>query len=209
MKYCIKCGKELLDESATCPGCGCPCGENQLSDKAGEEATVDVKKKHKAMLVVIIVASVVVAILLGLAGYIFLRPTPKVEIDDIKQYDAVSALFKFGYPDKMEQDEFQYSNVDICGIKTKRMSLYFDENTYALYLKFSSEDDRASFERKIRMSDDWESDYWSASDMSFSRCTYTNTEEKIEFSVYYYSDNYEDPFPDVENDYIFIQRIRK
>lgn len=24
MKYCTKCGKELLDEAVICPGCGCP-----------------------------------------------------------------------------------------------------------------------------------------------------------------------------------------
>ena len=26
MKYCSHCGKELLDESVICPGCGCPTG---------------------------------------------------------------------------------------------------------------------------------------------------------------------------------------
>lgn len=24
MKYCSKCGKELMDEAVVCPGCGCP-----------------------------------------------------------------------------------------------------------------------------------------------------------------------------------------
>ena len=26
MKYCQKCGKELMDEAVVCPGCGCPQG---------------------------------------------------------------------------------------------------------------------------------------------------------------------------------------
>jgi len=24
MKYCTKCGKEIMDEAVVCPGCGCP-----------------------------------------------------------------------------------------------------------------------------------------------------------------------------------------
>ena len=27
MKYCTKCGKELVDEAVVCTGCGCPVGE--------------------------------------------------------------------------------------------------------------------------------------------------------------------------------------
>lgn len=30
MKYCSKCGKELLDEAVICPGCGCYVEEKQL-----------------------------------------------------------------------------------------------------------------------------------------------------------------------------------
>lgn len=30
MKYCTKCGKELLDEAVICPGCGCSC-ETQVA----------------------------------------------------------------------------------------------------------------------------------------------------------------------------------
>ncbi len=28
MKYCSKCGKELMDEAVICPGCGCSTGGN-------------------------------------------------------------------------------------------------------------------------------------------------------------------------------------
>lgn len=32
MKYCTKCGKELLDEAVVCPGCGCAQGNiNQVN----------------------------------------------------------------------------------------------------------------------------------------------------------------------------------
>lgn len=30
MKYCTKCGKELMDEAVICPGCGCYAEEKQL-----------------------------------------------------------------------------------------------------------------------------------------------------------------------------------
>lgn len=29
MKYCTHCGKELFDEAAICPGCGCACNGSQ------------------------------------------------------------------------------------------------------------------------------------------------------------------------------------
>ncbi len=32
MKYCSKCGKELLDEAVVCPGCGCACGQNNANN---------------------------------------------------------------------------------------------------------------------------------------------------------------------------------
>ena len=34
MKYCSKCGKELIDEAIVCPGCGCAVAkiENTIAD---------------------------------------------------------------------------------------------------------------------------------------------------------------------------------
>lgn len=29
MKFCQKCGKQLMDEAVICPGCGCAVGNNQ------------------------------------------------------------------------------------------------------------------------------------------------------------------------------------
>lgn len=31
MKYCRKCGKELMDEAVICPGCGCSQTDNAVS----------------------------------------------------------------------------------------------------------------------------------------------------------------------------------
>ena len=34
MKYCSKCGKELVDEAVVCPGCGCAQGNTNVPEKA-------------------------------------------------------------------------------------------------------------------------------------------------------------------------------
>jgi len=34
MKYCEKCGSELMDEAVICPNCGCPTKENKKEGKA-------------------------------------------------------------------------------------------------------------------------------------------------------------------------------
>lgn len=33
MKFCSKCGKELLDKAVICPGCGCPIENNRIEDE--------------------------------------------------------------------------------------------------------------------------------------------------------------------------------
>ncbi len=34
MKYCTKCGKEIMDEAVICPGCGCPTAGTALQQSA-------------------------------------------------------------------------------------------------------------------------------------------------------------------------------
>ena len=33
MKYCSKCGKEIMDDAVICPGCGCSQGKNALQNQ--------------------------------------------------------------------------------------------------------------------------------------------------------------------------------
>ena len=42
MKYCSKCGKELVDEAVFCTGCGCSVDYNMNSAKPQEEDKVSV-----------------------------------------------------------------------------------------------------------------------------------------------------------------------
>lgn len=34
MKYCQKCGREIMDEAVICPGCGCPTNGNGVHNQA-------------------------------------------------------------------------------------------------------------------------------------------------------------------------------
>lgn len=36
MKYCSKCGKEIMDEAVVCPGCGC----SQQNSKQGDSSSI-------------------------------------------------------------------------------------------------------------------------------------------------------------------------
>ena len=56
MKFCEKCGKEIMDEAVICPGCGCAIGKNEETKK------VEVPKQAKT------------ASLLGILSILLLAP---------------------------------------------------------------------------------------------------------------------------------------
>ena len=67
MKYCSKCGKELLDEAVVCPGCGCAVGNpNQAYITINP---VPVKKDSKAPIILGIVG-IIFAWLFALVGHV-------------------------------------------------------------------------------------------------------------------------------------------
>lgn len=43
MKFCQKCGKELMDEAVICPGCGCAVGNQSFSGKKEDEVPKQAK----------------------------------------------------------------------------------------------------------------------------------------------------------------------
>lgn len=73
MKYCDKCGKELMDGAIICPGCGCPV-EGANSKPA--------KKKHPARTILIILIIVIACI--GVGVFYFLVLTPNKYINMVK-----------------------------------------------------------------------------------------------------------------------------
>ena len=88
MKYCLKCGNELLDEAAFCPKCGCPVEE--------QAQTTPSKKKGRGKLRKIVVALLVI---LGLLiGFYFVgtlmdttEPEPMSDVET-SAYDCAIRL---------------------------------------------------------------------------------------------------------------------
>ena len=56
---CRECGKEISDQAASCPYCGCPVGENQ---NVQQEEVTSVNLKAGNMKKVLAIAGVVVAV---------------------------------------------------------------------------------------------------------------------------------------------------
>lgn len=66
MKYCEKCGNQLLDEAVICPKCGCPAGKSQA------ESAQDERSKSTAVGTICILAGIaiiVITILCAIAQY--------------------------------------------------------------------------------------------------------------------------------------------
>lgn len=89
MKFCQKCGKELLDEAVMCPNCGCAVSDNAFEKK---EASYDDALKNAATTNIISLAVLalgivcwllvnmwVSAILCLVAEFIALMPNSKVQ----------------------------------------------------------------------------------------------------------------------------------
>lgn len=88
MKYCAKCGKELLDEAVMCPGCGCAVGsKNQVA----EEKTTPTQKSPKAATVLGIIG-IISAWLFALVGHITSVIGIIMGIKEYKQTGKITGL---------------------------------------------------------------------------------------------------------------------
>ncbi|MBQ3135168.1 MAG: hypothetical protein IJB75_05095 [Oscillospiraceae bacterium] len=85
MKYCTKCGKELMDESVICVGCGCSVVENKNPQFA--PAT----QKPKAAMILGIVG-IVFAWLFALVGHIVSIIGIVVGIKEYKTTEKMTGL---------------------------------------------------------------------------------------------------------------------
>lgn len=65
MKYCSKCGKELVDEAIVCPNCGCAVTEGALV-KEGEQETAGLKTAAKIFMILGCVGNALFAFLIPL-----------------------------------------------------------------------------------------------------------------------------------------------
>ena len=87
MKYCSKCGKELMDEAVICPGCGCFIKDFAVVEEIGVEKSaetglypqhspkVEKRKKKKAFKIIVIAACILAAAAISFGVVYFLKPT--------------------------------------------------------------------------------------------------------------------------------------
>lgn len=67
MKYCEKCGKEIIDEAVICPGCGCPVKNNGVKTSSSVPGG-NGKKIQKSLILGVI--GIVFAWLFALVGHV-------------------------------------------------------------------------------------------------------------------------------------------
>ena len=64
MKYCEKCGNQLMDEAVMCPKCGCAAGKSQSELKKDEQAR---NQTTGAILILAGIAVLVIFVLMVMA----------------------------------------------------------------------------------------------------------------------------------------------
>lgn len=71
MKYCEKCGKELMDDAVVCVGCGCPATDNGPAPLQNKQAaSAEQQKKSGSGAIVFGVIGILGAFLFALIGHI-------------------------------------------------------------------------------------------------------------------------------------------
>ena len=89
MKFCEKCGKEIMDEAVLCPGCGCMV-ENNGKDVT---ATVGAETKKTTQVALILgIIGVVFAWLFALVGHITSIIGIVVGIKEFKETGKITGL---------------------------------------------------------------------------------------------------------------------
>ena len=53
MKYCVKCGKEIMDDAEICPGCG--CAVDRAYKRRLTNSNLVLKKKRKKVILIVII----------------------------------------------------------------------------------------------------------------------------------------------------------
>lgn len=145
--YCSKCGKELLDEAASCVCCGCEV------KKAGDPTPVGtpevVKLKSKINKLWIILGAIVLT--LGIVAAVLFVPR-NLKMDDFKKTNVVTAIIKYGLPESVDTDEewgvfFRYKNKhDFYGITPSGCTVYPEEDKVVFFFR---EDDGYDVYEKI------------------------------------------------------------
>ena len=66
MKFCEKCGKEIMDEATVCPGCGCPVHVDEKANLNNESDKSEIRKFNIKDKKTIIIVSIVICAIVAL-----------------------------------------------------------------------------------------------------------------------------------------------
>ncbi|MBE6713329.1 MAG: zinc ribbon domain-containing protein [Ruminococcaceae bacterium] len=105
MKFCEKCGKEIMDEAVVCPGCGC---KTEMEVEVGIDVKNEEKVKKKVRgkkLFLIIGASAMALVLIACAVIGVLFSPRDLFFSDIERTGMVGAIIKYGCPSDISTDD--------------------------------------------------------------------------------------------------------
>ena len=91
MKYCTKCGNELMDEAVICPKCGCATGYQQPTNNDGQKTPSTLKTVAKIFMIIGTVAMGLSLFLIPLAWCI---PMTVSYCNKVKKGEPISTGFK-------------------------------------------------------------------------------------------------------------------
>lgn len=150
MKYCNKCGKELLDEAIMCPG----CGTYIETAPAAPSHTAYVPPKRSKKPVVLGVIAVIVAIAVILA--VLILPRPNLKLGDLtSDINPIQTLFKLGIPTGFGDGVWKYEDcIEMYGIKIDILHADMNDNSYTILVE--GEADAKKITEKIKKSCDYE-----------------------------------------------------
>lgn len=100
MKFCVKCGKELMDDSIVCPGCGNTVGAAEVDVKQPKRP----KSKKKRIICCVLIPIISLVLVVGVLAILIL-PHPDLKMKDIQDGGYIDALFRYGIPQNVNSDK--------------------------------------------------------------------------------------------------------
>lgn len=180
MKFCAKCGKELLDEAVVCPGCGNEIDTTSVCAQKGAKKVL-LPKINKLWL--ILGASILV---LGIIAAVLFMPR-NLKMDSFKKTNVVTAIIQYGLPHDINTDDerglvLEYKNkVDFYGITPTAFTVYPEEDRVVFFFS-GNDDDSYDIYKKIERYCDFERSLAS----SYHIFSYNN----LEITTYDYDASY-------------------
>ena len=94
MKYCTKCGKELLDEAVVCPGCGCAVDDKEYVDPFAPAPAQEVSALKTVAKVFMIIGTVITSLFGFFIPLAWCLPMTLSYCKKIKNGEPISVGFK-------------------------------------------------------------------------------------------------------------------